>query len=373
MTGFDCSSNTLRRFSTVSGLSSTRPGAAAARAAMRSRITSALRSKLTAKETVATSCSNIFACSRVRGKPSIKKRLVSLCLSIAFFRSLTVISSGTSEPVCMCLKISVPRCDFAATSSRMRSPVLRWIRLNSSRSFAHCVPFPLPGPPSTKTTKGNSSLVLRYVGASPETSTSTTGFGSSAGGASTANGMPSSLTPYSTNCLVRWGGANFGASALAARSSLLGLFSSSHLLSHFTAARPFGCTWQSDMRPLDRSCCSVGSTAKSGARPTSGRFLRSMEATADFRKRKSFTSSLPGRGSSGSSGKQSCTSRAADLAEALACTAPHTAGMEPGLPACASCWKTETASRRHSTMMQQGPSQASPTIEAKEGSPLRSR
>mmetsp|Transcript_86905 Transcript_86905/g.281439 ORF Transcript_86905/g.281439 Transcript_86905/m.281439 type:complete len:266 (+) Transcript_86905:970-1767(+) len=265
----------------------------------------------------------------------------------------------------------------------MRSPVLRCTKLKSSLSLEHCVPLPLPGPPTTKTTWGGVlKSAPRNASVSSETSTSMTCFLLAGGGSSTAKAMPSSLTPYSTKRLVRSGGAKGLAPAAGAA---LGLFSRSQRLSHFTAARPLGCTWQRARSPRERSCCSVGSTAASAL--SASKLLRSMDAPADLRKRKSRTSSSSGTGSAPSSGKKKRTSRAALLAEALPCrpflwpSQPQRARSEPGRCCRASftasgpmsCCHTATASRRQSTMTQEGPAQAASTRAAKWGRSALSR
>mmetsp|Transcript_78803 Transcript_78803/g.231228 ORF Transcript_78803/g.231228 Transcript_78803/m.231228 type:complete len:266 (-) Transcript_78803:230-1027(-) len=264
----------------------------------------------------------------------------------------------------------------------MRSPVLRCTKLKSSLSFEHCVPLPLPGPPATKTTKGGGlRSATRFSSVSSETSTSMTCFFLVAGGASTEKVMPSWFTPYSTKRFVRSGGANFFRSS---DGTAFGLFSTSQRLSHLTAARPFGCTWHRAMSPRESSCCSVGSTCASAV--SASRLLRSMEAHADLRKRKSRTSSSSGMGSAPSSGKKNRTSRAALFAESLPCTAlrwpswPQRARTEWGRSSRASfatsgpiiCCHTVTASSLQRTITQQGPEQASFTRALKKGFSLES-
>mmetsp|Transcript_25398 Transcript_25398/g.73251 ORF Transcript_25398/g.73251 Transcript_25398/m.73251 type:complete len:263 (-) Transcript_25398:1188-1976(-) len=259
----------------------------------------------------------------------------------------------------------------------MRSPVLRCTKLKSSLSFVHCVPLPLPGPPAMKTTKGGVvRSVTLFSSASADTSTSMIVFFLAGGGASTEKGRPSWLTPYSTKRLLRSGGWNF---FLASGDVVLGLFSANHLLSHFTAPSPFGCTWQRAMRPREMSICSVGSTVKSVL--SASRLFKSMEAPADLRKRKSRTSPSSGMGSAPISGKKKLTSRAAALALALPWTAfrwpsePQRARREFGLWLWASftdsgpiiCCHTVTASSRQSTRTQQGPATASLTMHANWG------
>mmetsp|Transcript_103215 Transcript_103215/g.328299 ORF Transcript_103215/g.328299 Transcript_103215/m.328299 type:complete len:258 (+) Transcript_103215:2820-3593(+) len=257
----------------------------------------------------------------------------------------------------------------------MRSPVLKCTNPKSSLSLAHCVPLPLPGPPDTKITKGGVlRSTTRFSSVSSETSTSMICFLFGGGGASTEKVMPSGFTPYSTMRFVRSGGANFAFASFAG--AALGLFSASQRLSHLTAARPFGCTWHIAMSPRESSCCRVGSTCVSMV--SASRLLRSMEAPADLRKRKSRTSSSSGIGSAPSSGKKKRTSRAAFFADVLPWTAfrcpsrPQRARMELGRNCLASftasgpiiCCHTVTASSLQRTITQQGPAQDSFTSEA---------
>mmetsp|Transcript_66682 Transcript_66682/g.171705 ORF Transcript_66682/g.171705 Transcript_66682/m.171705 type:complete len:222 (+) Transcript_66682:2540-3205(+) len=218
--------------------------------------------KCSTKETVATSCSKRLACSTLTGKLSIRKRLVSVCFCMLTFSSGISTVSGTGLPVVMCFSISVPRYVSAAISVFIRSGMLRRTKLNSSASLVQYSTVPDSGPPTTKTTYGGLVMPLAamrlFSSFSPETSTSITRFCFGSTGASTAKGMPSVFTPYSTTRFVRSGGLNFLPPTMAF--SLLGSFSESQRLSHFTASRPLGCTWHSAMRPCESSCCSVGST-----------------------------------------------------------------------------------------------------------------
>ena len=97
-------------------------------------------------------------------------------------------------PFSMCFSISLPKNDELATSALIKSPVLKWTKLNSSRILAHWVPLPHPGPPATKTTNGG---VVKSPSAASAFSCSsvisTMGFVSetSGAGASTTKGMPS--------------------------------------------------------------------------------------------------------------------------------------------------------------------------------------
>lgn len=93
---------------------------------------------------------------------------------------LHVISTGTMVPLRMWLSISSPKAEPGVfLSSRSKSPADRCTYLNfctkeyatirikyyiqlfiTSTILAHCVPFPAPGPPRTKTTFGSSAAIL---------------------------------------------------------------------------------------------------------------------------------------------------------------------------------------------------------------------
>lgn len=61
----------------------------------------------------------------------------------------------TSSPLAMTSFSLAPRSEPEATSSRKRSPEDRWQKPNFSTILAHCVPFPLPGPPINCQVKEN--------------------------------------------------------------------------------------------------------------------------------------------------------------------------------------------------------------------------
>mmetsp|Transcript_20712 Transcript_20712/g.47560 ORF Transcript_20712/g.47560 Transcript_20712/m.47560 type:complete len:264 (-) Transcript_20712:1373-2164(-) len=180
----------------------------------------------------------------------------------------------------------------ASGSSLSTNSCNSFIRLIAEYPYCSSNRFPTaamgaPGGP-TKYTKlqlsaasnGGACASAAASSASWETSTSTTSFCLACGGASTTNAMPSWLTPCSTNFLTRSGGLKTGGTSFWA---VLGLFANSHLLSHLTASKPFGCTWHSDSNPFDKSCCKVSSTSGLTL-SVSDRTFSSMEAPADFRK-----------------------------------------------------------------------------------------
>ena len=65
-------------------------------------------------------------------------------------------SMGTSLPSFMICSHSCPSAEPLLTSSRSRSPAERWVKPYLSTILAHCVPLPLPGPPSTNTMRRSS-------------------------------------------------------------------------------------------------------------------------------------------------------------------------------------------------------------------------
>lgn len=67
----------------------------------------------------------------------------------------TNITMDTSSPLAMTSFSLAPRSEPEATSSRRRSPEDRWQKPNFSTILAHCVPFPLPGPPINCQVKEN--------------------------------------------------------------------------------------------------------------------------------------------------------------------------------------------------------------------------
>eukprot|EP00041_Stephanoeca_diplocostata_P007098 m.97849 g.97849 ORF g.97849 m.97849 type:complete len:407 (+) comp16729_c0_seq1:482-1702(+) len=97
------------------------------------------------------SSSRVICCS-ARGNPSSKIPFPAGALSIAFFKTSTVQLSGTSSPFACNSAILFPRSDPLAASARSKSPTEKCSMAYFSAIFAHCVPFPLPGPPTTKIT-----------------------------------------------------------------------------------------------------------------------------------------------------------------------------------------------------------------------------
>lgn len=80
--------------------------------------------------------------------PSIKNPFDLPCASFIAFRSKSKTSSfGTRSPRFMISDSSFPLSVPAPTSALNKSPVLKWLKPNFSTILAHCVPFPLPGPP----------------------------------------------------------------------------------------------------------------------------------------------------------------------------------------------------------------------------------
>lgn len=115
--------------------------------------------------------SYVMRFSSLLGKPSMRNLLPSLD-SISLWISLMVISEGTIFPFLILLRImalkiisknhhgtitqfhSPKGTQFPYPFSLLdnisflnRSPALRWVKPKVSAIFAHCVPFPLPGPP----------------------------------------------------------------------------------------------------------------------------------------------------------------------------------------------------------------------------------
>lgn len=70
---------------------------------------------------------------------------------------------GTISPADILALMSSARSDPDFRSARRRSPADRWDHPNFSERRAHCVPFPAPGPPRTKTTWNFASLVVLLV------------------------------------------------------------------------------------------------------------------------------------------------------------------------------------------------------------------
>ena len=84
------------------------------------------------------------------------------CFSIAALIRRHGISPGTRAPAFIMLLIISPFSEPLATSSLSRSPAERCANPCSATSFAHYVPLPEPGPPSTNRTIGlfNSGFTL---------------------------------------------------------------------------------------------------------------------------------------------------------------------------------------------------------------------
>mmetsp|Transcript_8623 Transcript_8623/g.23068 ORF Transcript_8623/g.23068 Transcript_8623/m.23068 type:complete len:217 (-) Transcript_8623:31-681(-) len=97
------------------------------------------------------SFSNASRFSALRGKPSMRN-FVFPDSSIAFLSSPMVTLLGTIFPSAIIALTMFPSSVPDLTCARSRSPAERCTTPNSSTSLAHCVPFPLPGPPSTNTT-----------------------------------------------------------------------------------------------------------------------------------------------------------------------------------------------------------------------------
>ena len=63
-----------------------------------------------------------------------------------------LLTRETSSPFSMMAFSSLPLGEPDATSSRRRSPEDRWVKPYLATILSHCVPLPLPGPPTTNTT-----------------------------------------------------------------------------------------------------------------------------------------------------------------------------------------------------------------------------
>lgn len=107
-----------------------------------------------------------------RGYPSIRKCVVlsfAYALRIAFSNSWHVISDRTSCPAAIQALISSPSSDCALLrSARSKSPALKWTQrvgvVSRSQINWHCVPFPTPGAPRTKTTLQEGNETTSVVG-----------------------------------------------------------------------------------------------------------------------------------------------------------------------------------------------------------------
>ena len=154
MTGIELSRNVLKRFLMVSMLSSVRPSL---RPSKRWVMTSSGQSKnKTKSQSYPAVVSQASRFSLFLGKPSIKNRSFPLS-RMASSSKLTVTSLGT---ICPCLIISatmLPSLLPLFMCARSKSPADRCTNSKSRTTFAHCVPLPAPGPPSTNTTVGVAS------------------------------------------------------------------------------------------------------------------------------------------------------------------------------------------------------------------------
>mmetsp|Transcript_10573 Transcript_10573/g.27995 ORF Transcript_10573/g.27995 Transcript_10573/m.27995 type:complete len:211 (+) Transcript_10573:364-996(+) len=149
-----------KRFRMLSMLSSLRP-LVSPRAKRRFSNSASLASKKRTPQTAA--ASPTFSCqptrfSRFLGKPSIRKQVFPpFCFAaMASLSSFTVMDVGTILPSLMKLLMRSPSLDVGSfLASRRQSPAEMWAQLwNAFVTFAHCVPFPEPGPPSTNSTFG---------------------------------------------------------------------------------------------------------------------------------------------------------------------------------------------------------------------------
>jgi len=105
--------------------------------------------------------------SLLRGNPSIRNVLFPESF-IAPKSRFTVTSLGTIWP---CLIISATMLPSALPDfmcARSKSPALRCVNPKSRTMFAHCVPLPAPGPPSTNTTVGCSAAPPAEAGAAAD-------------------------------------------------------------------------------------------------------------------------------------------------------------------------------------------------------------
>mmetsp|Transcript_69301 Transcript_69301/g.225799 ORF Transcript_69301/g.225799 Transcript_69301/m.225799 type:complete len:220 (+) Transcript_69301:3267-3926(+) len=157
-TGNDSLVKVAKRFLMDSKLSSVRP-LVLPRSRSRACIVDSPHSKKRLKRTFALDPTTWFhpsKLSKLLGNPSIKYFPPSQpCCSMAFTINLTVISTGTNLPSVMYDSISSPYSDpIRFRSSRSKSPALKCLYPFRSTMFAHCVPFPEPGPPRTNTTAG---------------------------------------------------------------------------------------------------------------------------------------------------------------------------------------------------------------------------
>ena len=83
----------------------------------------------------------------------MRKFFLPLAVMAALIRP-TVTSTGTIFPSLMYSLIMSACGPPAARSARSRSPALKWQKPSCISATSHMVPFPAPGPPSTKTTLG---------------------------------------------------------------------------------------------------------------------------------------------------------------------------------------------------------------------------
>ena len=82
-------------------------------------------------------------CLEIWGREKLYSRIVDEQVHCIFFK----LTNGTRSPFAMIAFISSALSDPELTSALNKSPVDKWQKPYFSTIFAHCVPFPLPGPP----------------------------------------------------------------------------------------------------------------------------------------------------------------------------------------------------------------------------------
>mmetsp|Transcript_584 Transcript_584/g.1222 ORF Transcript_584/g.1222 Transcript_584/m.1222 type:complete len:210 (-) Transcript_584:154-783(-) len=165
-TGIDSFRNVSNRFRMTSRLSSFLPDdlpLSNSRPVMISSGQSRNRTFFTTADPSAKASSHALTFPSLRGKPSMRNFLLPLSprsFSMAFWRRRTVISLGTICPAEILALMTSASSEPLARSARSRSPADRCAHPRRSRSRSHCVPFPAPGPPRTKTTVYGSAEAL---------------------------------------------------------------------------------------------------------------------------------------------------------------------------------------------------------------------
>mmetsp|Transcript_2632 Transcript_2632/g.6885 ORF Transcript_2632/g.6885 Transcript_2632/m.6885 type:complete len:225 (+) Transcript_2632:316-990(+) len=114
-----------------------------------SRRTVSSQSRWSASSGWPQSVTRSLAFSAERGKPSSSILLPGWSF-ILFFMSVTMMAEETSPPPFMISSTCWPRSVPLATSSRRRSPELRWTTPHSLTRRSHSRPLPDPGPPTTR-------------------------------------------------------------------------------------------------------------------------------------------------------------------------------------------------------------------------------